>query len=800
MSRRARDIRDRFLQSGGDRLIRRVKNASRRVGEAAVTRGGRRTAKPGVDLHFRGLEEPAGELEAVLDDLDATSDPIFSTAVDKNEQAQQQHQRPTAKRGGGMRPREPPRPSYKTDDDPLFPSDGEDSAHSAADGGGGERRLPRQATGPTDSEESEDLELDEAVAAEVLESLHLLAGKMDPEDLFDSESPPSYTAGENVGRGGRDGAIERALAVNNESANNNTHFQEAGEILPATTTETLSSGSIPNRDDPVGSHVVPPPQHYEPSLEELLEHGSAALPYRSYSSSPHRPHGSPRAADTDSSPSPLTSSNETDLTHLTGRSQTLRPTTSHSSSDRQPPVKHFGFDGKSPDSAEKKGVAQEQAETEDDSLFSEPHPTSRSPVKEDGRDTSVSLTPSGGHPLNSSGVKGAEEEGEVSGKKCPRDDSDELFPDDSKLLDDSKVTETVKGPVEDDLFPDDTKLLKHSQKQKKSSVGANSDDNSLEIREDHFSPSPEEQRKNRAPLPPSRPSPPAASSLQSTGKPTVTGKKVAPPRPPRSPRLDSRLKLRQQQQEKQKGHSTTITSGTSHTPPPSRRLFPTRGSPEVARVRDVRALSSSPPSTRRTTTEETDTSQPNSRASQAKAASEARPTPQPSLVPHSSQPSPETQPPSTTTLRTESVSDESEIDLELPFLPLHVHLSLSLLLYFYYTLNPFPYLAGLAAGFLLFYLCLGAAFVAYVRREEEEMGEGSKTPGPVDRELSIEFMKSTSIRLEDYESRFIVSLLVVGCLDRCLFLSMPASLLVVLHLGCLVVVFETKFGPFSSFL
>jgi hypothetical protein len=760
MSWRPREIKDRLMHSGGDRLIRKVRNAGRRVGGAAAgSRGGRRAAKPGVDLHFRGLQEPAGELEAVLDDLDATSDPIFSgTAVDKNEQArfsssaQQHHQGPTDKRDGGTRAREPPHVSTKCDeDDPLFPSDGEDVSADVD----GERRLPRQATGPTDSEESEDLDLDEAVAAEVLESLHLLAGNMGPDELFDSQSPPSSTvvveSGEREGGGGGEGTKRRQgiQAGNNESANNNTHTQEAGETLAPSASETLSSGGPLTHGTSV-SVDYRPQKNYEPSLEELLEHGSAALPSRPYSSSPRRPHGSPRALDTESSPSPLTSSNESYPSDplFTSTNQTLRPTTREANGTRLPAVKHVGFDSKPPGSAEQKGLAQEQAVNGNDNIVPKPpahSPTSGSPVKDCSSGVrNVSLT--------SSGTQGMETdvEGRESGKKYSRNYSDELFPDDSKLVVDSGVTERSKAAtIGDDLFPDDAKLLKHSETSRKSSNKRNSDENTLEIREDHFSPSPEERRKNQPP-PPSRPSPPSPPSSASThsGSP---GKKTGPPRPPRSPQLNSRLKLRQSQQ------SQSVLATTS-TPPPSRRVLPSKVSPEVARVKTT-SLSSSPPGPSRTIINETDTSEPSLKESpQTKATTiERRGSLQSSSVaPHPPQSSPEDlQPP---TARTESVSDENEIDsVELPFLSLSVHLSLTLFLYFYYTLNPFAYLAGLVAGFLLFYLCLGAVFVAYVQREGEETAEGSRTGGSVTRELSVEFMKSTNIQLEDYKTRFTVS-------------------------------------------
>ena len=44
----------------------------------------------------------------------------------------------------------------------------------------------------------------------------------------------------------------------------------------------------------------------------------------------------------------------------------------------------------------------------------------------------------------------------------------------------------------------------------------------------------------------------------------------------------------------------------------------------------------------------------------------------------------------------------------------------TLTLYLYYSLNPFVYLAGFLAGFLLFYITIGSAFVLYVQYSERE--------------------------------------------------------------------------------
>lgn len=55
----------------------------------------------------------------------------------------------------------------------------------------------------------------------------------------------------------------------------------------------------------------------------------------------------------------------------------------------------------------------------------------------------------------------------------------------------------------------------------------------------------------------------------------------------------------------------------------------------------------------------------------------------------------------------------------------------TLLLYVYYSLNPFVYLAGFMAGFMLFYLTIGTAFVLYVQYSERER-EKRKTHKPKD--------------------------------------------------------------------
>ena len=67
----------------------------------------------------------------------------------------------------------------------------------------------------------------------------------------------------------------------------------------------------------------------------------------------------------------------------------------------------------------------------------------------------------------------------------------------------------------------------------------------------------------------------------------------------------------------------------------------------------------------------------------------------------------------------DTTSDQTQEDTE-PELTVWYHLVLSMILYFYYSLNIFPYLSGLFAGFLMLYIFLGAVFVYYVNTIEKE--------------------------------------------------------------------------------
>ena len=53
--------------------------------------------------------------------------------------------------------------------------------------------------------------------------------------------------------------------------------------------------------------------------------------------------------------------------------------------------------------------------------------------------------------------------------------------------------------------------------------------------------------------------------------------------------------------------------------------------------------------------------------------------------------------------------------------PLQLHLAVTVMLYVYYSLNPWSYLAGLLAGFFIFYFAILSAFIVVVYHLEEAM-------------------------------------------------------------------------------
>lgn len=91
-------------------------------------------------------------------------------------------------------------------------------------------------------------------------------------------------------------------------------------------------------------------------------------------------------------------------------------------------------------------------------------------------------------------------------------------------------------------------------------------------------------------------------------------------------------------------------------------------------------------------------------------------------------------------LKTASAADPD--DLFPPLSPSY-HMLLAGILYLYFSLNIFPYLAGLVSGFFLFFLTIGALFIYYAHNGTKEAGttEGSASY----RVLSNDFVKRMNV-------------------------------------------------------
>ena len=100
--------------------------------------------------------------------------------------------------------------------------------------------------------------------------------------------------------------------------------------------------------------------------------------------------------------------------------------------------------------------------------------------------------------------------------------------------------------------------------------------------------------------------------------------------------------------------------------------------------------------------------------------------------------------------RTQKRKYESEFVLSIPY-----HVFLSLILYLYYSLNVFPYLSGLFAGFLMLYVVLGSVFIYYVQateKEREERRQGRKQAVLVSQDF-VRTMKVDFSKLKEYQVR-----------------------------------------------
>lgn len=72
-----------------------------------------------------------------------------------------------------------------------------------------------------------------------------------------------------------------------------------------------------------------------------------------------------------------------------------------------------------------------------------------------------------------------------------------------------------------------------------------------------------------------------------------------------------------------------------------------------------------------------------------------------------------------------------------------------LLLYLYYSLNPFVYLAGFLAGFTLFYVTVGSAFVLYVQYSEREKEKRKENEKKVNLPSMSELPATIKVNFED---------------------------------------------------
>ena len=101
---------------------------------------------------------------------------------------------------------------------------------------------------------------------------------------------------------------------------------------------------------------------------------------------------------------------------------------------------------------------------------------------------------------------------------------------------------------------------------------------------------------------------------------------------------------------------------------------------------------------------------------------------------------------------TTTTSSDQQLKSEGADLSPSLHLLLSLFLYLYYSLNIFPYLAGLFAGFLMLYVFLGSVFVYYVHSIEKEREERREQKRKVS--VSDDFVQSMKVdfnKIKEYQ-------------------------------------------------
>ncbi len=93
-----------------------------------------------------------------------------------------------------------------------------------------------------------------------------------------------------------------------------------------------------------------------------------------------------------------------------------------------------------------------------------------------------------------------------------------------------------------------------------------------------------------------------------------------------------------------------------------------------------------------------------------------------------------------------------------PYLTLPYHLAIALVLYLYYTFNPWSYLSGLLAGFLLTYTLVGTVFILYVESTEQEREERKKERNKL-KKPSKHFLQRMSTDFSNLKEYKVLSLL-----------------------------------------
>eukprot|EP00731_Ephydatia_muelleri_P029086 Em0020g730a len=83
--------------------------------------------------------------------------------------------------------------------------------------------------------------------------------------------------------------------------------------------------------------------------------------------------------------------------------------------------------------------------------------------------------------------------------------------------------------------------------------------------------------------------------------------------------------------------------------------------------------------------------------------------------------------------------------------PLQLHLAATLMLYVYYSLNPWNYLAGLLAGFFIFYFALLSAFIVVVYHTEEALRKELSQQGA--QPVRHKAFEDTKLRIQYFESK-----------------------------------------------